>query len=66
MHIPLNNLIKLALGPSLIKYDNDSVQIWKNENRATSNVGTQQLTVDIFQTITFNHFKMTITNNNYN
>lgn len=36
MHIPLNNLIKLALGPSLIKYDNDSVQIWKNENRATS------------------------------
>lgn len=32
MHIPLNNLIKLALGPSLIKYDNDSMQICKNEN----------------------------------
>lgn len=31
-HIPLNNLIKLALGPSLIKYDYDSMQIVKNEN----------------------------------
>lgn len=31
-HIPLNNLIKLALGPSLIKYYYDSVQIFKNEN----------------------------------
>lgn len=31
-HIPLNNLTKLALGPSLIKYNNDSMQILKNEN----------------------------------
>lgn len=31
-HISLNNLIKLALGPSLIKYDHDSMQILKNEN----------------------------------
>lgn len=71
MHIPLNNLIKLALGPSLIKYDNDSVQICKNENKEQRpmtwvNVGTQQHTVDIFQAITFNHFKMTIINNSFN
>lgn len=32
-HIPLNNLIKLALGPSLIKYYYDSMQILKNKTQ---------------------------------
>lgn len=46
MHIPLNNLIKLALGPSLIKYDYDSMQILENENTKQYpptwvNLGTQ-------------------------
>ena len=48
MHIPLNNLIKLALGPSLIKYDYDSMQIPKNEKTKQFpttwvNFGTQKL-----------------------
>lgn len=34
MHILLNNLIKLALGPSLIKYDYDSVQILKMKTQS--------------------------------
>lgn len=46
MCIPLNNLIKLALGPSLIKYDYDSMWIFKNENTKEYpttwvNLGTQ-------------------------
>lgn len=35
MHVPLNNLIKLALGPFSIKYDYKSPQIGKNDHNAT-------------------------------
>lgn len=34
MHVLLNNLIKLALGPFLIKYDYESLQIGKNDHKA--------------------------------
>lgn len=49
MHIPLNNLIKLVHGPSLIKCDYDSMQICKNENTkqypiTQVNLGTQNHT----------------------
>lgn len=40
VHILLNNIIKLALGPFLIKYDYKSLQIGKNDHNAMSLMNT--------------------------
>lgn len=58
MHIPLNNLIKLAHGPSLIKYDYDSMQIWKKEN-------TKQFPITWVNLGTQNHTSTNILDNNF-
>lgn len=40
IHVLLNNLIKLALGPFLIKYDYKSMQTGKNDHNAMSLMNT--------------------------
>lgn len=63
IHILLNNLIKLALGPFLIKYDYKSLQIGKNHLNAMSLMNTPDdqwtyfltLCILIMMTITITH-----------
>lgn len=67
-HIPLNNLIRLALGPPLIKSDYHSVQILKNEN--SKQYSTSRESIWAHKTILVHPFltisnKTVISNGNY-